>query len=126
MGCVLSESGLGGPPACRTGEAEGTLVSAFGLGGCDGSYVRTEDAYTAVSNVPTPARLFAVGAPRNPGETHADYLVFFTYGQSGASGSYGFMWEVRAGKIVGFYRSCNNIRELLAFASPDYLVAPRP
>ena len=126
MGCVHTPDGLGHPPICRAEEPEGKLVDAFGVGGCDGLFVRTEEAYADVYESPTPARLFAVGAPRNPGETHADYLILFTDGVTGAAASRGFMWEVRQGKIVGFYRSCNDIRELLAFVSPGYLVAPPP
>jgi hypothetical protein len=34
---------LGGPPKCRAGEPEGTVVEAFPLGGTEGTFARQDD-----------------------------------------------------------------------------------
>lgn len=42
VGCTTA-NGLGGPPPCAPGEAGGTLIEVFPVGGAEGHYIRPED-----------------------------------------------------------------------------------
>jgi hypothetical protein len=42
VGCTTAD-GLGGPPKCTDGEAEGTLVEVFPVGGTESHFVRPEE-----------------------------------------------------------------------------------
>jgi hypothetical protein len=42
VGCTTAD-GLGGPPKCAPGEAEGTLVEVFPIGEAEGHFVRPEE-----------------------------------------------------------------------------------
>jgi hypothetical protein len=42
VGCTTAD-GLGGPPKCLPGEAEGTLVEVFPVGEAEGTFVRPEE-----------------------------------------------------------------------------------
>ena len=42
VGCTTAD-GLGGPPKCAAGEAEGTLVEVFPIAGAEGYFVRPEE-----------------------------------------------------------------------------------
>ena len=70
MPCT-SEQMLGGPPACQTGVAPGTMVGAFPMGqGCEGSFIDAATAERVVAEVPAGARIFAAYAqPPAAGDT---------------------------------------------------------
>jgi hypothetical protein len=42
VGCTTAD-GLGGPPKCSPGQAEGTLVEVFPVGGAEGAFARPEE-----------------------------------------------------------------------------------
>lgn len=60
VGCTNAE-GLGGPPKCAEGQAEGTLVDVFPLGGPEGTFATPE----TISDL----------LPLNIGDLHAVYSV---------------------------------------------------
>ena len=37
VGCVSRQEGIGAPPLCNPGEADGALVQAVTVAGCEGS-----------------------------------------------------------------------------------------
>jgi hypothetical protein len=43
VACVREPVGMGGPPLCRDGEAEGTPVDVLWVAGCEGEYRRSDE-----------------------------------------------------------------------------------
>jgi len=43
VACVRESVGIGGPPVCREGEAEGTPVDVLWVAGCEGEYRRSDE-----------------------------------------------------------------------------------
>jgi hypothetical protein len=56
--CTTAD-GLGGPPKCAEGQAEGTLLEVFPIGGPEGSYVTLETIDSVFANLAV-KRLYAV------------------------------------------------------------------
>ena len=42
--CATNVQGVGGPPDCRPGEPDGTLVPVVAIADCEGHYVREDEA----------------------------------------------------------------------------------
>jgi hypothetical protein len=64
LGCVIPEQ-EGSPPGCRTAEAPGTMVDAFPVIACGGTYKRPEDVRRSVDAVvrSRPVELYSVFRP---------------------------------------------------------------
>ena len=74
VGCTTAD-GLGGPPKCASGEAEGTLIEVFPVGGAEGHFVRPEEIDRALEF--TVDGLYAVYRPV-PGR---DPLTYWPVGE---------------------------------------------
>jgi hypothetical protein len=107
IACVATAEGIGGPPLCRPGEAEGTEVDVLPMGTCEGFYLREDeipqsleslnfDAAEVYGVYPAPAEFFPPGG---------DYVLVFEHGE-GATGSSAFELIVSDAGIVGMLLGC--------------------
>lgn len=49
--CETEPMGIGGPPACESGEGDGTLVDVFSVAQCEGAYIREDAVAGAFENL---------------------------------------------------------------------------
>jgi hypothetical protein len=102
--CITDVQGMGGPPDCRPGEANGTLVDVLAISDCEGHYVRRDEpafypvaagTVTFVNAYNAPAGLFP------PGET----VLVFTRIMPGI-GEIGWQLMLADDAIVGVKYGC--------------------
>lgn len=73
LACETEPMGIGGPPICEAGEADGTVVSVFPVAQCEGGFIREgalAGAFTSLTKYPvdvygvyrTPPQYFPEGA----------------------------------------------------------------
>jgi hypothetical protein len=122
IACVEEPQGIGAPPMCPEGVAEGTLVDGFFSSTCEGSWglVREIHADQLFGQNPGPKRLFAVGRPDPPsrgveegGGLPRDYLIVLALPlESGGD------WEaapytlgIRGGGVVSTHVPCGGTLE---------------
>jgi hypothetical protein len=119
LGCVIPEQ-EGSPPGCRTAEAPGTMVDAFPVVACGGTYERPEDARRSVDAVVRlrPLELYSVFRPTT---RPADYRVVFDY--AGAPDRHGFTFEIKDRRITGLYPTCGTVVDETRYLS-EFIVPP--
>lgn len=106
VGCTTAQ-GLGGPPKCKPGDAQGTVYRVFPSGTCEGEWA-TDGAATITQLVPTFDQLYAaakVAAPNPDPEPYwpkGESVVVF----SGANGAPGGYLVLNATQIVRAHRVC--------------------
>lgn len=105
MGCVVPQQ-EGSPPPCQTGEAPGTIVDSFPIGGCGGTNERPEEARRAVGNTvrAQPIELYSVF---RPGAGDADFHIVFAY--AGVPERSGFIFEMKDGGIALLRQTCTTV-----------------
>lgn len=126
IACVAQPQGIGSPPMCEAGVAEGTLVKVIGFSNCEGGFA-TEPEVAAIlegfAKQMEPALFSAANRPEG------GYAVVFTF-ERWADGS------ARQGQLTGtmFFLSelglrsqasgCGISARTLAERYPDFLIAP--
>ncbi|HYM28393.1 MAG TPA: hypothetical protein VET66_09600 [Steroidobacteraceae bacterium] len=100
--CVTAPQGLGAPPACRPGEAAGTIVDVFPVAQCEGAYVRPEDLQL---DIPAGARLYGVYRVTQPFWPAGTYAAIFERREAAAGAT---AWELVLDDrgIVGVHLGC--------------------
>ena len=118
LGCVTLQQ-VGSPPACRAGEAVGTMVDGFVVGGCDGTYERADEIPPRVASVLRMAErsLYAVFRLASGG---ADYRVLFVYTNAQRLG---LAVDLKDGGIVEMNMTCGTV-EMATKGVMDFIVAP--
>jgi hypothetical protein len=75
VGCIVEPVGIGGPPFCEEGEAEGTVLDVIPAGQCEGFYMRREELRDGLHDLAgKPWAIFAVIEPGPVGEQDVDYV----------------------------------------------------
>jgi hypothetical protein len=124
--CTTLE-GFGGPPKCRDGEAEGTLVEALPMIGSEGGFIRKEeiDIWTGVDA----ASLFAVYQVAEEGVEEeyyprGEYAVVFLPNENGV----GVTLRILDGRIVRvdypFYASLQELKNLVEQDASEVILMP--
>jgi hypothetical protein len=125
-GCTTAD-GLGGPPKCAAGEAEGTLVEVFPVGEAEGYFVRPEEIDRTLEF--TVDALYAVYRPapgRDPVEHWpvGEYALLFERQMNNFSLPVTVL--VQDGKLVrlGFSRPVDLAQALSAISLDRILIPP--
>jgi hypothetical protein len=128
VACAVAPTGLGAPPQCPEGVADGTPVDALPWAQCEGTYIFPEDIENTVQFLSTPgASLFGIYRVEEsfpPGEFVALYTK--TGGTIRPDGAYGvFMDE---GLITGLHAGCNQTPEEFVefYDLQTVFLSPRP
>jgi hypothetical protein len=130
--CVEDPRGLGAPPECPEGVAEGTPVDAFFSSTCEGSWGLLSEIHPDqfVRDIVGPQRLFAVGRPDPPsrgveegGGPPSDYLIAlaFPLSDGGKWESAPYTLGVRDAGVVSAHISCGGTLE--GYANDPTLIA---
>ena len=104
--CASRPGDAGGPPACRFGEAEGTLVVVVPLAQCEASYLRSGDVPNALEHLldPEPEVFAAFPIPASASATASaaepvgEYVVVLSSDEEGAA--LGRRLVIEGGKVV--------------------------
>jgi hypothetical protein len=120
-----------GPPACRFGEAEGTLVVVVPLAQCEASYLRSGDVSNALEHLlnpepevyaafPIPASATGIAAAEPVGE----YVVVLSSDEEGAP--LGRRLVIEGGKVVLLDFGCGEPPEQMVEGVDDasFLIPP--
>jgi hypothetical protein len=99
--------GAGGPPQCRTGEANGTRVEVLAAASCEGYYLRKDELTATVNRfLEANPQLYAVykhnGRIFLPGE----YVIIFSYSDDRLPGTQGRQVFVSGQGVVGLNFGC--------------------
>lgn len=118
-------NGLGGPPACRAGEPEGTLVSVLPTLGSEGSFIHA-DAVDAFPGLEV-AGIYAIF--QNSASAYQEDLFpagEYTILLRGAGGVPGYALRVADGKIVRleYYFDLSAFRTLLSRDAAQFILEP--
>lgn len=123
VGCTNAD-GLGGPPKCRAGEAEGTLVDVFPSLGAEGSHMRREDLDAWVPlNVNLVYAVYRVSAQAytEPAFPAGEYAILFL----GAEGHPAVIAQVTQDGIVRLdYIMDGDYKARLERDASEFLIAP--
>lgn len=103
VACVTVVEGIGGPPECRAGEAEGTVVQVVQVADCEGHLDRTDDLALPLYEGGV-AFVDAYRAPDGFAIAGDTVLVFET--SSPGIGEQGIAIVMDGGAITGFYNGC--------------------
>lgn len=113
--CSYNQQGIGAPPGCPAGAAEGTPVEVLPGAACEGYYTTREEFERNVNlSRRTEATLYAVvklrpaSAP-NPNWPQGDYALIYATPQ--ASGTFGSVINVANGKMVNRWSGCGTTPE---------------
>ena len=109
-GCTTAQ-GLGGPPKCKSGQAEGTVVRVFPIAGCEGGYIEPTQLQTTLTQEISSQnpRVFAVTVARQSANPEpyfplGDFSVFLEV--KGAT-AHGVMLSLnQSGQIVNVWTGC--------------------
>ncbi|HXF51219.1 MAG TPA: hypothetical protein VNM43_06025 [Dehalococcoidia bacterium] len=104
--CEVEPEGLGAPPACRSGEAEGTPVDVFQGAQCEGFYVRPEEVQSVIDGiVSAPLELYAVfeSGDRWP---EGEYVAVFATDVLDRPDRDARAAVMAHGRMVGFHFGC--------------------
>jgi hypothetical protein len=102
--CATDVQGMGGPPDCRPGEANGTLVDVLAISDCEGHYLRRDEPAFDPVATGTVTFVNAYNAPSGlfpPGET----ILVFTRLMPGI-GEIGWQLVLADDAIVGVKYGC--------------------
>ena len=102
--CATNVQGAGGPPDCRPGELDGTLVPVLAIADCEGHYVREDEVALDPLETGTITFVNAYAAPSGffpPGET----VLLFTRLMSGI-GEIGLQLIVTDDAVSGIRYGC--------------------
>jgi hypothetical protein len=112
--CATNVQGAGGPPDCRAGEADGTLVDVLAISDCEGHFVREDELALDPIATGTVTFVDAFAAPQQffP---QAETVLVFTRLMSGI-GEIGWELAVADDAIVGIKYGCGETAaELIEF-----------
>ena len=125
--CDAHPRGIGGPPACRAGEADKTFVDVLAAAQCEGFYVRSGE-FDAHSIVAPNSRLYAVYRASPSSFPPGDDVVIFSHPAStpGAQSDAGYALLMNDRGIVGVHYGCSQTPEqFVKFERlTDAIVAP--
>ena len=77
VGCVSELTGIGGPPLCGEGEAEGTPLDVITVAQCEGRYVRREAMAQQLNYLPE--KTWALYSVIEPGPPAQDSRILGTW-----------------------------------------------
>jgi hypothetical protein len=110
LACVTEVEGLGGPPECLDGEAEGTLVAVMPFAACEGTYIRSDGLAPMFESMLVKPQLHSAFALKQRGTSDfpiGDYGLVFTVEDAVDIGATGLMLGISAdGEIVSVWRGC--------------------
>ncbi|MBI5288498.1 MAG: hypothetical protein HY873_05955 [Chloroflexi bacterium] len=118
--CTTNVQGTGGPPACRPGEADGTLVDVFAVMDCEGHFARADEV--RLEPLESGAIVF-LNAYRTPEDFYppGDTVLLFTREQE-RIGKWGMQLILTGENVTGVRYGCGqSAAELIALHG---LVAP--
>jgi hypothetical protein len=82
--CVAESEGLGSPPVCRKGEAEGTLVEVFPSAVCEGFYLRSDEVQPIIGELanagPEVLAAYRYGPPSPEAFFYGEFVAVATIG----------------------------------------------
>lgn len=126
IACVAEPEGIGGPPICEAGEAEGTPVEVLALAQCEGSYGRAPELDAALTRfVAQGVELYAVYRTPDPYFPDGDYAIVVSVDDPDAVGAAREVVLNDAG-IVGLNYGCAETPEQLVQTRrlTDAIIAP--
>jgi len=124
--------GLGGPPECRPGEAEGTIVHVIPFSSCEGEYKREDQLVPLLeAQVERDPGLYAAFSLRDRGTPErplGEYGILFRLDGPAGVGPLGLMFGVSGeGELMGIWAGCGatpaDIFE--RFAGDEVLLEPQ-
>ncbi len=122
--CTTTVEGLGGPPQCAAGEADGDEVDVLLVAQCEGSYARPGELNTfpLTENISFYAAYRATDAFYPP----SDYVVVFSRTQPNIEGEMGIEFVATDEGIVGINYGCGQTApELVEFQQlTDAIIDP--
>lgn len=122
--CVVSPEGLGAPPTCIDGEADGTPVDVISVAQCEGYYVRPDKA-DGIELPVQASTLYAVYGASDTLWPEGEYAVIFDRGES----NFPQAWELilTDDGISGIHHGCAMSPErIVEFQQlTDAIVAPQ-
>lgn len=108
--CVTEVEGLGGPPECLDGEAEGTLVAVMPFAACEGTYIRADGLAPMFQSMLVNQQLHSAFALKQGGTADfpiGEYGLVFNVEDAVDIGTTGLMLGISAdGEIVSVWRGC--------------------
>ena len=125
IGCVAQPQGIGSPPMCEAGVAEGTLVKVIGFSNCEGGYGTETDVLRSLEFFTSAGpRLFSVSRRSGGG-----YAVLFTLerwsdGATRQGAATGTAFMLSDSGLQATVSGCGTSIRTLAASYPDYLIVP--
>lgn len=124
IGCSQKQT-VGSPPPCAPGEPDGTLVEAFPLGSCEGSYATTADQVRSVFGLSLQrqpsAAVFAIARDNTAGRPADSYYVAITPNRPSQATADVSFWRINLnGKVEGLQTECGPVgaAQQLAYRFP--------
>lgn len=130
LACAVEIDGLGGPPQCEPGEADGTVVSVLPAAACEGYYARPESVEELFSSQIREPQLYAAFSLKERGTAEfplGEYGLLFSVEDPHGMGTLGLMLGVSDdGEIVNFWRGCAATADSIfdSMAGSEILVKP--
>ncbi len=125
--CDARPRGLGGPPACRPGEIDKTLVDVLPAAQCEGFYVRRGE-FDAHSIVVANSRLYGMYRASANSFPAGDYVVIFAYPaiRPVPQPDAGYALLMNDAGIVGVHYGCSQTPQQIVQVEQltDAIVAP--
>lgn len=113
VACVTVVEGIGGPPECRNGEPEGTVVQVVQVADCEGHLDRVEELQLPLYEGGVP---FANAFATPPGFAIAGDTILVFQTSSPGIPEQGIAIVMDGGAITGFYNGCGQTVEQLVAA----------
>ena len=126
--CTSQPGDAGGPPACRFGEAEGTLVVVAPSAQCEAPYLRSGDVPNALEHLLDPEpevyAAFPIPATASAVEPVGEYVVVLSSNEEGAPP--GRRLVIEGGKVVLLDFGCGESPEQMVegIDDADFLIPP--
>ena len=127
ISCEVNPLGIGAPPGCRLGEADGTPVDALPMAQCEGFYVRADEIDTTLESLTSgDASLYAVYLEAPGSWPPGDYVAVLSR-NSPTLGEVGQQLVIADGRLVGVVESCGLTPEQMVESGYfDGVVLPPP
>ena len=108
VACTTAD-GVGGPPKCASGEANGTEVQVLAAAACEGYYLRPDEVEAALANFVTGnnVRVHSVYQQSVPDLLPGDYIVLLTYVDQALAGTRARELFLTDAGITGVFLGCS-------------------
>jgi hypothetical protein len=127
VACVAKQDGIGAPPLCPAGVAEGTIVDAFAVGSCEGGFTVRGDEAGLIQNLAGPGhRLYAAWEVELRDGTPGYAVLFGAPGQNAVPVFAHTAYVSAAGIVTANFGCGASPKDRLAFLKITKFLLPPP